>query len=538
MRWIAKNIRIFVKLLQGLSTDNKLVLLSIIVALVIGLPAFCLSINDIFTKPDPRPSPPEVSLETVVVATQWQFYLDGLLQNARNHIELGQFEQAKLNFEEYLRLQPRDAAVLNELGVVYIVLEEYSNALQTLNRAADHAPENLEIQNNIGTVHVHKSDFPAAINVFSNVISGLEQSPPYPTTITTEPYYGAGLANYYLGNYDDAVKYLTRAHELGGPDEFVLFFRGSAYFELGEFALSQLDLDEVLRINDEHVDALTLDAIIMFETELYDPALLTFKNIITFSGSSTQDISNAHRFSGMIYRAQENTTRAIESYESALLADPNNGLVHYNLGNLYQGQQDFEAARHHYLSAIDLNPSYAPAYNNLAYLYTLENDTESAIEIYSDGIRNSDLPNLYLGRGNIYEFRNALTQAANDYLKWIESIQEFEMEIGSPSIPTTLEILMQEGYVFSYEINLTVGDSISISIDDVQDGNTVDPIAVIVDSTNPGLALTGSDDREEGNFGLDINFTAEKTGTFLLLVSHAAQGSEGEITMKIEEVQR
>jgi len=74
---------------------------------------------------------------------------------------------------------------------------------------------------------------------------------------------------------------------------------------------------------------------------------------------------DTHYNLGIAFAKQGNTTSAIAHYETALRLFPEYPEVHNNLGNLFIQQGRFPEAIQHFEAAIEAIPDYAQAYNNL-----------------------------------------------------------------------------------------------------------------------------------------------------------------------------
>lgn len=60
---------------------------------------------------------------------------------------------------------------------------------------------------------------------------------------------------------------------------------------------------------------------------------------------------------------------AMETYQMALVLNPNLVDAHSNLGNLYKATGNFENAKKCYLEAIRIKPDFPIAWNNLAGIF-------------------------------------------------------------------------------------------------------------------------------------------------------------------------
>lgn len=152
----------------------------------------------------------------------------------------------------------------------------------------------------------------------------------------------------------------------------------------------------------------------------YKKAKENFRELIKVGyGKDDKEKASMYYFLGNIYLAEKDTAnyiknleKGIEKYpkESLLLVewinfkigagkaleaedmikkaietDPNNALLHFNLGTIYEGKNDFENAISSYLNAIKADPNHLSANYNLGALYN-----NNAAEYYKQAQDESD----------------------------------------------------------------------------------------------------------------------------------------------------
>ncbi len=82
---------------------------------------------------------------------------------------------------------------------------------------------------------------------------------------------------------------------------------------------------------------------------------------------------------GEAYLQQGNVTEALRELLKAEKLNPNDHLLHNDLGLAYMAKQRLEKAEFHFKKAIDLRSEYAPAKNNLGTVYLAKKDWDAAI---------------------------------------------------------------------------------------------------------------------------------------------------------------
>ncbi|MBF0537558.1 MAG: tetratricopeptide repeat protein [Nitrospirae bacterium] len=146
---------------------------------------------------------------------------------------------AFVEFKKALELDSHDKESLNALGLVYLQLENYDQAKQSLLKAISVDPQYSEAHNNLGLVYVKLNQWDDAANSFNNALKNPLYATPdkaynnlgyslyrlgrYEAAIIAfkesikrnatshVPFYGLSLANNALAHYGDASVYLTDA---------------------------------------------------------------------------------------------------------------------------------------------------------------------------------------------------------------------------------------------------------------------------------------------------------------------------------------
>ena len=127
--------------------------------------------------------------------------------------------------------------------------------------------------------------------------------------------------------------------------------------------------------------------------------------------AESQDISH---LSAIAYANTGAPDRAMACFEQALLAAPENPLLHINLAHVHTQRGDIERAQRAYKSASALDPNLASAHTGLANLAMMEGKLSQAEELFRTALRAdaNDVPAL-LGLGHLLADRGDV-EAANE----------------------------------------------------------------------------------------------------------------------------
>ncbi|KJU83446.1 conserved hypothetical protein, secreted [Candidatus Magnetobacterium bavaricum] len=106
---------------------------------------------------------------------------------------------ALIEFRKALDIDPYDKESLNALGLVYLQLENYDQAKDSLLKAIRVDPKYSEAYNNLGLVYVKLNKWEDAANVFADAL----KNPLY--VAPDKAYNNLGYSLYRLGRYVDAI---------------------------------------------------------------------------------------------------------------------------------------------------------------------------------------------------------------------------------------------------------------------------------------------------------------------------------------------
>lgn len=226
-------------------------------------------------------------------------------------------------------------------------------------------------------------------------------------TSIAEPYYYRASAYFEKGQYEAAIRDLNKCISLDSS-------RFEYYHLLSDCYLDYYKSGEALDIMEETVlkfpssiPSLLKLSELQLILKQYDQSFFTIQKVLNI------DHQNAEAFfmMGMIYRAQGDSERAINSFQSAVEIDPEIVDAWIILGDLFS-EKDFKIAERYYDNAIRLDPENIQAYHSKAFHLQNKDKIQEAISIYK--VINSKDPqyaDAYLNTGILYLEQDSLTLA-------------------------------------------------------------------------------------------------------------------------------
>jgi tetratricopeptide (TPR) repeat protein len=220
-------------------------------------------------------------------------------------------------------------------------------------------------------------------------------------------YFSRAQQLYERSSYEPAISDLRKAIALDSTNADYHHLLSDCYLD---YYMSGEALDILKKYSEENptkVASLLKLGELQLILKQYDASFFTVQKILNL------DQQNAEAFflMGMIYRAQNDKERAINSFQSAVELDPEIVDAWIILGDLF-AEKDFAIADRYYDNAISLDPENVQAYHAKAFYLQNNNRTDEAIALYK--IINSKDPqytDAYLNTGILYLEKDSLNKA-------------------------------------------------------------------------------------------------------------------------------
>jgi protein O-GlcNAc transferase len=283
-----------------------------------------------------------------------------------------------------LQIDPQSASAHNDHGNALSRLRHSAAAIASYDKAISLKPDFADAYYNRGNEQLslrelaaavssydlaiaHKSDHAEAYNNRGNALLGLGR---YEAAIESyeraialksayaDAWYNRGIALQALGRPESAITSHERAIALR-PDYATAFNqRGKAYDALGRYEAAIESYDEAIALKTDYVEALYNRGVALSALKRYEAAISSYERAIALHAEHAVAYNNrgAALFELKQYEA------ALASYERALALKPDYAGAHYNRGHLLHELSRFDAAIESYERAIALSAEYAEAH--------------------------------------------------------------------------------------------------------------------------------------------------------------------------------
>lgn len=396
---------------------------------------------------------------------------------AKIHIKAGLWEKAREQVQEILSREPENRAAL----LTFVDIESHSANWAAAEGALDKIltvnPDDLEILTRKGYLYVKIQDFTKANSLADDVIKRFPRGP--------LGFQLKGMAQYHLGNYDEALIALQRSNSIR-PNVMTYYYLGLTQYAKGDLEQSLGSLYKALDINPGLNQARVLAAAILTRQNRQDDAIGEVQRVL----SRDEDNAAAHNLLGSLYMSKGMYEEGMAELNAALEIDPNmadahvkRGLLNLRLGNAGAGVEslatavsidpdvlnshmllasyykkmgkydearatlkkglngtkadaiilnllaDIDIQQNHMSEAIsklkealNVNPDLASSYFNLASVYFTEGDRDSAVKILKELAENApDNANAHITIGSILEFEGKQEEAQVHFRRGAET---------------------------------------------------------------------------------------------------------------------
>ena len=299
-----------------------------------------------------------------------QAEIAGRLQRAVGLHQRGQLADAEREYAEILRRLPAQFDALQLLGALKVQQGNFGDGADLISRALRINPRSARALLNLGHALACLDRHAEAVGSFERA---LEVQSEYP-----QAQQGLGKSLLSLGRYEPALASFDRVLRTQPNHIDAHGQRGMALAHLGRDTEALDALDKALALRAGDPDILNGRGNVLRSLQRYDEALRSFDAVLARSPDSPRVLCNR----GATLADMDRCTEAIACLDRALALQPDMAEAHYNRANALRKTGRIGDAIASYDRALALAPGYVEALHNRGSALELEFRFEEAIASY------------------------------------------------------------------------------------------------------------------------------------------------------------
>jgi len=365
---------------------------------------------------------------------------DGNLTNQNSAIFLGnrgtgwiakrEFDIAIADFNEAIRLDPKNASLYRFRGIAWDRKGESDRAITDFNEAIRLDPKSAFGYSNRGIAWKNKGEFDRAIADFNAAIAINPKS-----DVT---YYLRGYTWWNKSEFDRAINDFNEAIRLNPKNADAYSWRGNTWMNKGEFDRAIADINEAIRLNPQSSVAYFLRGDAWWNKHEPDRAIADLNEAIRLNPTDAA-IYNRR---GLCWIDKGDFDRAIADFNEAIRLNPRHSLAYAHRGEVWRLKGDLDRALVDQDEAVKMAPMSSVVYIRRADTLRYKGEFERALADYHEilRIRPDDIA-AFTGRGLTFERMGDVVRARAEFEKALASLSQYREALHSRALETARDHL-------------------------------------------------------------------------------------------------
>ncbi|MEZ7892056.1 MAG: tetratricopeptide repeat protein [Candidatus Wallbacteria bacterium] len=367
-----------------------------------------------------------------------------LIQKYEKYVAEGDYQEAKRALIKALAEDPKNIQIKNNLGTLHIMLGDYGKALDQFEEILKLNPEYANAYINIGIIMSRKGDYEKAIKVLKQ---GLALNPD-----SAVAHYNLGLSIVGLEKYQDGINELKLALQIDPKYSEAQSALGEVYFTIGNRIEANNYLLKAVLNNPKNYTALNTLGLLNLNQAKFDTAIEFFnkamkgprqvqviasynlalaylgkndvnKAVASFKKATELEpgLAPAYNDWGIVLLRQDNPKEASELFIKAITIEPKNKTFNFNLIEAYIQLKLYNEAIELCNFLIKLDPKCAQAYDTIGHINYINNNYQQAKSNYEKAIQaDPSYAEAHYHLGVLYDKSNLSEKASGEYLNAIK----------------------------------------------------------------------------------------------------------------------
>jgi len=325
----------------------------------------------------------------------------------------GNFEEAKNLYKNILIKAPEHFDSLQLLGLIELELENFDNSILYLKKAIEVQDDQAHVHNNLGNVYLKLNQFDEAIDSFSRAISlggdfkykylynrancfqinekFEEAIIDYDRSLVlkvdfSEAYFGKGETLSKLNKYLEAIKYLINSIELNSDSPKAYYLLGNCLHQVENFDAAIESFDKAINLDPQYIEAYYLKAKSLSDVSRLEESLEALKLACELDQG---DLNTSMTYASGLLMTKEYET-ALNIYTNIITKSSSLGLAYCNRGYTFTLLKRYDEALIDLNKAIEIDPKISESYTNKALLLYQLKKYDEALEISNIAIGLDD----------------------------------------------------------------------------------------------------------------------------------------------------
>jgi tetratricopeptide (TPR) repeat protein len=177
-----------------------------------------------------------------------------------------------------------------------------------------------------------------------------------------ESYYSRGTAYSHEGQYDQAISDYTKALEINPRDAKAYCNRGNAYCRKGQYDRAISDYTKALEINPRGPEAYYNRGITRCKKGQHDEAISDFKKAFEINPNNSRYLEAYVNHEIAYYEDKGQYDQAISDYTKALEINPRDAKAYINRGRSFYLKREYDKSWEDFKKALDLGEKIPPQF--------------------------------------------------------------------------------------------------------------------------------------------------------------------------------
>ena len=281
--------------------------------------------------------------------------ITNLIQTAFEHQNKGNVKQAESLYKEILRVQPDNASVNYNLGIICQDELRFDESIYYYKEALRINPNLHDAYFNLGAIFHSRGSFGDAIENYHNALK-LDPN-------SADIHNNLGLSLKAKGEIDQAIFHFRKALDLDPDFESACSNLGILLMTTGQYTDGIHYLQQALQLNPQAMAYHNLGIALQGKKQL-DEAISCYKQALQLA----PDFIDTYIHLGDAYRVKGLLHNAAVYLQQALTLNQNSFIAYNILGLVTQEQGKIEEAEKYFRHALQLNPDFSVCYSNLLFL--------------------------------------------------------------------------------------------------------------------------------------------------------------------------